>query len=144
MIVCESLLSMRPLTEAISHVLFTKFSVQSIYFFLTNAMPIYTSGQETGVVVDMGFQCCQVLPVVRSRVCIEGFEVCYTGGVHVEKRLREALMEDGNAKMGAKELEDIKVLLLILTALDSCSVCNGAGPKRSFSQYPRKPGSNES
>jgi actin-related protein len=54
-VLCERLGGMRKLTEAIGYVLFKKFDVKGIFSLLSNALPIYTSGLDTGIVVDCGF-----------------------------------------------------------------------------------------
>lgn len=46
---------MRPLYEAVGWVLFKKFNVKSVYTFLANAMALYSTGLDTGIVVDCGF-----------------------------------------------------------------------------------------
>ena len=45
----------RPLVETLGHVLFRSFGVKSIYFMLTNMLPMYATGQDTGLLVDCGF-----------------------------------------------------------------------------------------
>jgi len=58
-------------------------------------VPLYTTGLDTGIIVDMGYQCAQILPIVRSRLCMEGYEVCYGGcGVSIERTLNENLATD--------------------------------------------------
>ena len=54
-ILCERLGGIRKLTEAIGYVLFKKFHVKSIFSLLSNALPLYTTGMETGITVDCGF-----------------------------------------------------------------------------------------
>jgi actin-related protein len=54
-IVCESFMTLRPFTEAIGHCLFKNFSVKSVYFFLQNILPLYATGIDTGIVIEMGF-----------------------------------------------------------------------------------------
>jgi actin-related protein len=55
-VICERLGGLRDLTEAIGYVLFKKFSIKAIYSLLANAMPLYATGIDTGIVVDCGFQ----------------------------------------------------------------------------------------
>jgi actin-related protein 10 len=54
-VLCERLGGMRKLTEAIGYVLFKKFDVKGIFSLMSNVMPIYTTGLDSGVVVDCGF-----------------------------------------------------------------------------------------
>jgi Actin len=69
--------------------------VKSIFFFLSNALPLYVTGLDTGLIVDCGFQSVQILPIVRSRICTEAFEVSYSAcGVQIEKRLNENVFTD--------------------------------------------------
>jgi len=51
----ESLMTPRSFIDQLSHVLFRNFSVKSIFFFLSNAMPLYATGIDTGLLVDCGF-----------------------------------------------------------------------------------------
>lgn len=44
--------------------------------------------------IDIGYQQAQVLPIVRGRLCMEGFQVCYTGGVLIEKEINNLLVKD--------------------------------------------------
>jgi len=55
-VIVESFYGLRPLTEAIGHCLFKSFNTKSAYFVLTNALPLYASGMDSGIVVDVGFQ----------------------------------------------------------------------------------------
>lgn len=129
-VVCESFMSPRPLIETIGHVLFRSFGVKSIYFMLTNVLPMYATGQDTGIVVECGFQSVQILPLVRSRLCMEAFEVSYTGGVHLEKRLNEMLIDDNlelvkrhatlkdTLNFSATVIDDLKTRALIVMQKD--------------------------
>eukprot|EP00347_Sterkiella_histriomuscorum_P021410 403334071 len=125
-IVCESFMQPRIFTECIGHVLFKNFGVKSIYFMLTNILPLYVTGQDSGLIVECGFQTVQILPIVRARLCMEAFETCYTAGVHIEKHLNELLIEDNkelvrklpqfkdNLNFPAAVLEDIKSRALVV------------------------------
>lgn len=123
----------RAFIDQVSHVLFRNFSVKSIYYFLSNAMPLYATGIDTGLLVDCGFQQAQILPIVRSRLCTEALEVNYSAcGVQIEKTLNDNLVYDNrefikSGKQGEtnarglpifnfpKEvLEDIKVRTLVV------------------------------
>ena len=105
-ILCEKLGGVRKLTEAIGYVLFKKFQVKSIFSLLSNALPLYTTGMETGITVDCGFQHVEILPFAMSQVCIEGFEICYAGGVHIEKKL-SAMIRDDNQRLLAKLVQQL-------------------------------------
>ena len=100
-VVVETFMGLRPLYEAIGHVCFKKFSCKDVYFVLGNATPLYVSGLDSGIMIDVGYQQAQVLPIVRGRLCMEGFQVCYTGGVVVEKEINNMLVKDNasNATM---------------------------------------------
>jgi actin-related protein len=54
-ILCEKLGGLRKLTETVGYVLFKKFKVKSIFTLLSNAMPLYAVGIDTGITVDCGF-----------------------------------------------------------------------------------------
>jgi actin-related protein len=88
-------MSPRIFIDQIGHVLFRSFSVKSIFFFLSNAMPLYATGVDTGIMVDCGLQQAQILPIVRSRLCTEALEVNYSAcGIKIEKVLNENLTAD--------------------------------------------------
>ena len=122
-ILCERLGGIRKMTEVIGHVLFKKFLVKSVYTVLSNAMPLYATGIETGIVVDCGFQQVEILPFCLSQVCTEAFEICYAGGVHIEAKLSKMIQEDNQALIAkiipklpqyahdlpSKLVEDVKV-----------------------------------
>jgi actin-related protein len=93
-VLCERLGGLRVLTEAIGYVLFKKFNVKAIYTLLSNALPLYATGLDTGIVVDCGYQQVEILPFCQSQVCIEGFEISDTGGVQIEKTLSKMIMTD--------------------------------------------------
>ena len=65
-IMCETLGGIRKLTEAIGFVLFDKFMVKSIYSVLSNSMPMYITGMETGISVECGFKHVEILPFCHS------------------------------------------------------------------------------
>jgi actin-related protein len=48
-------MGLRALYETLAHVLFRSFNVPSVYFVLGNALPMYTTGMESAVIVDIGF-----------------------------------------------------------------------------------------
>ena len=54
-VIIESLMGLRPLYEAIGHVLFHRFQSKDVYFVLGNATPLYVSGMDSGLVVDCGY-----------------------------------------------------------------------------------------
>ena len=41
--------------ESVGHLLFKSFGVKSVYFFLSNVLPVYATGIDTALVVDMSF-----------------------------------------------------------------------------------------
>ena len=54
-VVVETFMGLRSLYEAIGHCCFKKFSCKDIYFVLGNATPLYASGLDSGIIIDMGF-----------------------------------------------------------------------------------------
>ena len=64
MVVIESFYGSRALTEAIGHCLFKSYGCKSVYFMLGNVLPLYTTGMDSGIVVDIGFQKIQIMPIV--------------------------------------------------------------------------------
>lgn len=65
-----------------------------MYFLLGNATPLYVSGLDSGIMIDMGFQQTQILPIIRGRLCMEGFQNCYVGGAAIEKEINNLLVKD--------------------------------------------------
>ena len=55
-VIVETFMGLRPLYEAIGHMCFKKFSSRDVYFVLGNVTPLYVSGLDSGILVDMGFQ----------------------------------------------------------------------------------------
>ena len=55
-VVIESFMGMRILTEAIGHCCFKKFHCKSVYFVLANVLPLYSTGMDSGIIIDTGFQ----------------------------------------------------------------------------------------
>ncbi|CDW77817.1 UNKNOWN [Stylonychia lemnae] len=123
---CESMMAPRGFIECIGHVLFRNFGVKSIYFLLSNMTPLYVTGQDSGIIVECGFQNVQILPIVRSRMCMEAFETCYRGGIHIEKNLNELLIQDNkelvrrlpqfkdNTNFPQSVIEDLKIRSLVV------------------------------
>lgn len=72
-VVVETMMGLRPLYEAIGHVCFKKFNCRDVYFVLGSATPLYVSGLDSGIIIDVGYQQAQILPIVRGRLCMEGF-----------------------------------------------------------------------
>lgn len=54
-VVVETFMGLRPLYEAIGHCCFKKFNCKSVYFVLGNATPLYTSGLDSGLIIDIGY-----------------------------------------------------------------------------------------
>jgi actin-related protein len=93
-VLCERLGGMRKLTEAITYVLFKKFDIKGVFSLMSNVLPLYATGVETGIVVDCGFQQVEIMPISNSQVCIEGFQICNAGGAAIEKNLSSLIRED--------------------------------------------------
>lgn len=54
-VVVETFMGLRPLYEAIGHICFKKFGCRDVYFVLGNATPLYVSGLDSGLIIDVGF-----------------------------------------------------------------------------------------
>jgi actin-related protein len=54
-VIVESFMGLRPLYETLGHCLFRSFGVRSVYYVLGNVLPIYSSGCDSGIIVDVGF-----------------------------------------------------------------------------------------
>ena len=54
-VILESFFGQRRLTEAFGNCCFKSFGTKAIYFLLSNVLPIYSTGMDTGIVVDIGF-----------------------------------------------------------------------------------------
>ena len=78
----------------VGQILFTKFQVKNIFCLFSNALPLYAIGLDTGITVDCGFQQVEITPFSQSQVCIEGHQICYAGGVVIEKELSKMMRED--------------------------------------------------
>ena len=87
-------MGMRVLTEAITLCCLKSYGTKSIYNVLSNITPLYSTGMDSGIIVDIGFQQFQILPIVRSRLCLEGLEVSYCGGCTLEKEINKMLIDD--------------------------------------------------
>ena len=61
---------------------------------MSNVLPLYVTGLETGLTIDCGFQQVEILPVAHSQVCIEGFQIVNAGGIAIEKHLSSLIRED--------------------------------------------------
>lgn len=55
MVIVETFMGLRPLYEAIGHACFNKFGCRDVYFVLGNATPLYVSGLDSALIVDVGF-----------------------------------------------------------------------------------------
>ena len=55
-VIVETFMGLRPLYEAIGHVCFKKFNTKDLYYLLGNATPLYVTGLDSGILIDMGIQ----------------------------------------------------------------------------------------
>lgn len=55
-VVLESFYGSRCLTECIAHCCFRSFKTTAVYLVLSNALPLYPTGLDSGLVIDCGFQ----------------------------------------------------------------------------------------
>ena len=67
-VILESFFTPRCLTEALGHCCFKSFGIKYVYFLLSNATPLYATGMETGLIIDVGYQQAQILPICFSIV----------------------------------------------------------------------------
>lgn len=92
--ICERLGGLRKLLDSVGFVLFERFKVKHIFNLLSNALPLYAVGVDTGITVDCGFQHVEIMPFCQAQLCVEGYKICYAGGVHIEKNLSKLLKDD--------------------------------------------------
>jgi actin-related protein 10 len=92
--ICEQLLFPRSFTQSLATVLFTKYQFSSVYFFLSDTLPLYTTGLNSGLIIDCGFIHTSVAAVIHTIFSIEGMSHSYFGSAKLEHKIIEYLKED--------------------------------------------------
>jgi len=54
-VILESFMGLRVITEAVTTCCFKSFGCKSVYNVLSNIAPLYSTGMDSGIVIDIGF-----------------------------------------------------------------------------------------
>ena len=109
-VVCEQLIFPRTFMNALGQVLFERYRVQGVYFFLANVLPLYTTGLDTGIIVDSGFMHTSVSIVWQTVFTIQGLKHEYMGASNLEHKVKQLLYEDNpeqHEKITTKAIKDV-------------------------------------
>ena len=93
-IVCEPLAGPTAAREALAHVLFHWLKVPALLVVPSLTLPLYTSGAEGGLVVDIGFRECHVLAVAFGRPLLHTYTAAGVGAATVLERAQELLRKE--------------------------------------------------
>ena len=93
-VIWEQLIFPRVFMQALSEALFIGFEVSSVYYFLANILPLYTTGLDSGIIIDWGFLHTSISAVWHSVYTFEGANII----VQLEQRLKTLLKEDNKEK----------------------------------------------
>lgn len=63
-VLVEKLMGPKQIIRAAVDVVFTELQVPAVYLVLENSLPVYLTGDSSGLVVDCGYFDCRVFPVV--------------------------------------------------------------------------------
>ena len=97
-VIWEQLVFPRPFMQVLSEALFIGYEVSNVYYYLANILPLYTTGLESGVIIDWGFLHTSISVVWHAIYTIEGNGHSYIGGASLEHRVKELLKEDNKEK----------------------------------------------
>ena len=93
-IVLDRLIYPRKMIGTLSKLLFERFEISNVYYFLSEVMPMYCIGIDTGIVIDSGFLYTNILPISYSRPLTDAMESVPVGSINVELRVKQLLIED--------------------------------------------------
>ncbi|CAM9505612.1 unnamed protein product [Ectocarpus sp. 13 AM-2016] len=117
-VVCESMVSPRPLREAVAYVLFSYLQVPSLHMCAGPAPALFCTGADTGMVLDIGRSEAHVVAVYRGATLTSSYAGVPLGCRAVQERVRELLVEEeeqaagdggGARPLTSRELEDVAV-----------------------------------
>ncbi|CAM9888406.1 unnamed protein product [Pylaiella littoralis] len=109
-VLCESMVSPRPLREAIAHVLFLYLQVPSLHMCAGPAPALYCTGLDTGMVLDIGRSEAHVVAVYRGASLTSSYTDAPLGCLAVQERVGELLAEAEKEKEGEGEAEERRPL----------------------------------
>lgn len=93
--------------------------VPGVRFLTAAALPIYTTGQESGLVVDMGYYECRCVPIVDGYPLMSSMRTCAVGMADVEARVKEDCKE---AELTAEQLAEVVQQSCYVRAKDDTNV----------------------
>lgn len=107
-ILCYSLMTPFSLVQAFSKVLFNVYNSSEIFYFLNNILPIYTSAENTGLIIDCGFNSTQVLGIIKGQTSKATFKVANIGGFTTKNAVLKVLKEDNpGSQFTCRMIEDM-------------------------------------
>eukprot|EP00747_Dinoflagellata_sp_TGD_P166276 gnl/TRDRNA2_/TRDRNA2_188826_c0_seq1.p1 gnl/TRDRNA2_/TRDRNA2_188826_c0~~gnl/TRDRNA2_/TRDRNA2_188826_c0_seq1.p1 ORF type:complete len:478 (+),score=65.09 gnl/TRDRNA2_/TRDRNA2_188826_c0_seq1:65-1498(+) len=115
-VVCDQVASTMPFRRALAYVLFKRCAVPSITFVADLVLPLYLTGLNSGIVIDIGYSSSRVLATYAGVPIMSAFSVAGVGGRHVNARIRRFLQDGVPPEQRTADwlcdqevIEDIKV-----------------------------------
>lgn len=133
-IVCENAYWPYAFKAAIAKTLF-QLKVPAVLFLPSAAMPLYLTGKESGLVIDVGFHEARIIPVVSGFAVQHAMQTCQAGMAHVVEsfvRVLEQEVPGQTTALSIEDKDDVACRTCFVTATDaaeSSEPCEIAGVK---------------
>ncbi|XP_074640089.1 actin-related protein 10-like [Tubulanus polymorphus] len=132
-VICESLLAPAYFRDTLARVLFKHYEVPSVLFAPHHQLSLFTLGNSSGLVMDLGYSETLVIPIYEGIPVLKAWESVPLGGEALHSRLEKILLETATvttdqdsekplssavSSLSEKVLEDIKVRCCFVTKLE--------------------------
>ncbi|KAL4451044.1 hypothetical protein ABPG74_021366 [Tetrahymena malaccensis] len=110
--ICKNHLIPHEFYDKLGAILFNKYEITKIQFVLNNSLPLYITGQLSGLVVECGYYDTQITPIYEGFPLMNCLITSKCGGYLINKFLKNYLLKDNTninfQNIDFLQLEDIK------------------------------------
>ena len=92
--VCQDINANWEFVSCLAELMFNKFEIGKLYFFLSNSLPLYITQEISGVVIEVGFGDTRITPIYEGYALIQDLGHCQSGGNLINCKLRESIFQE--------------------------------------------------
>eukprot|EP00929_Paragymnodinium_shiwhaense_P083706 TRINITY_DN44701_c0_g1_i1.p1 TRINITY_DN44701_c0_g1~~TRINITY_DN44701_c0_g1_i1.p1 ORF type:complete len:511 (-),score=103.30 TRINITY_DN44701_c0_g1_i1:303-1835(-) len=92
-IICDPVQAPTAFRRALAFVLFKRFSVPAFALVSASVVPLYLTGLNAGIVIDMGYDCARVLATIAGIPVYSCYSTAQAGGRHLNYLLQKELQD---------------------------------------------------
>ena len=107
-LLCDGILDPKANREKITEIIFEKFGATALSISCQEALTLYASGRETGLVVSSGHSMTHTVPIYQGFPIKKAVRSLWIGGRDVTDNFQKILQQSGNDYIDFKIVEEMK------------------------------------